>query len=262
LSMTLDDYLAINVFHFMLVFARLSVVFLLMPGVSAAYVPTRIRLIFAVLVTVLVLPIVQQSLPPQPAQLADMAWLIFSEIVIGGFLGAVIQILMAALEFAGQIISTATGLANAMVDDPVSEEQSAIVIGLLNVTAVALIFITGLHHLMIMAMVDSYNLFVPNAPLFTRDMLTMAASLLDDAFYMGIRLAAPFLVFEMVFQIASGILARLSPQLNVFFVVLPAQIILGMSVMMIALPTLMLLFLRFFENNLHTLLNPVGLFVR
>jgi flagellar biosynthetic protein FliR len=257
--MTLNDYLAINVFQFLLVFARLSVVFFMMPGLSAGYVPVRVRLIFAVLVTVLVLPIVQKLLPAQPTETAELVWLITSEILIGGFLGAVIQILMAALEFAGQMISTATGMANAMVDDPVTEEQSAIIIGLLNLIAVAMIFITGVHHFMIMAMVDSYNLFLPNAPLFTKDMLNMAAALLDDAFYMGIRLAAPFLVFEMVFQIASGILARLSPQLNVFFVVLPAQIILGLSVMMIALPTLILIFLRFFENNLHTLLNPTVL---
>ena len=63
-----------------------------------------------------------------------------SESLIGGFLGAVIQIIMAAFELAGQMISAATGLANAMVDDPITEEQSAIVIGLLNLTAVAVIF--------------------------------------------------------------------------------------------------------------------------
>jgi len=257
----LQEYLSVNVFNFLLVFARLSVLFLLLPGISAAYVPVRIRLLFAVLVTMLVLPVVQASLPPQPQQTAELLWLIVSESLIGGFLGAVIQIIMAALELAGQMISTATGMANAMVDDPVTEEQSAIMIGFLNLIAVAMIFITGVHHFMIMAMVDSYNLFIPNTPLFTRDMLNMAVTLLDDAFYMGVRLAAPFLVFEMVFQIASGILARLSPQLNVFFVVLPAQIILGLSILMVTLPALILIFMGFLDSNLRSLLNPTG-FVR
>jgi len=255
--MTLQDYLSINVFNFILVFARLSVIFFMFPGLSSAYVPMRVRLIFALMVTILVLPIVQDWLPPQPTQVPQLLWLIVSETLIGGFIGAMIQIIMAALELAGQMISTATGLANAMIDDPVTEEQSSIIIGLLNLVAVAVIFITGLHHFMIMAMIDSYNLFAPNATLFTKDMLTMAASLLDEAFYMGIRLAAPFLVFEMVFQISSGILARLSPQLNVFFVVLPAQIILGLSILMVALPTLILIFMRFLDNNVHSLLNPV-----
>jgi flagellar biosynthetic protein FliR len=257
----LDEYLSVNLFHFLLVFARLSVVFLLLPGISAAYVPVRIRLLFAVLVTMLVLPIVQSSLPPQPAQAAQLVWLIISEALIGGFLGAIIQIIMAALELAGQMISTATGMANAMVDDPVTEEQSAIMIGFLNLIAVALIFISGVHHFMLMAMVDSYNLFIPNNSLFTRDMLNMATALLDDAFYMGVRLAAPFIVFEMVFQIASGVLARLSPQLNVFFVVLPLQIILGMAILMITLPTMMLIFMQFLDTNLHNIINPTG-FVR
>jgi flagellar biosynthetic protein FliR len=233
----LQEYLAINVFNFMLVFARLSVVFLLLPGISAAYVPMRLRLILALLITVLILPVVQPSLPPQPEAPAALVWLVVSEVLIGGFLGALIQILMAALELAGQMISTATGLTNAMVDDPITEEQSAIIIGLLNLIAVAVIF-------------------VPNAPLFTKDMLTMASTLLNQAFYMGVRLAAPFLVFEMVFQISSGVLSRLSPQLNVFFVVLPAQIVLGLSILMISLPTVILLFMHFLDNNLHTLLSP------
>jgi len=254
----LQEFLAVNVFHFLLVFARLSIVFLLLPGISAAYVPIRIRLLFALLVTMLVLPMVKDMLPPQPAQAADLVRLIVMESLIGGFLGAVVQIIMAALELAGQMISTATGLANAMVDDPVTEEQSSIVIGLLNLAAVAIIFISGVHHFMFAAMIDSYNLFVPATPLFTQDMLNMAVSLLDDAFYMGIRLAAPFLVFEMVFQISSGILSRLSPQLNVFFVVLPLQIILGLSILMMALPTLILIFMNFFDNNLHSLLNPAN----
>lgn len=255
----LQEYLSVNVFNFLLVFARLSVVFLLMPGISAAYVPVRIRLLFAVLVTMLVLPLVQSTLPPQPGEAAALVGLVVSEAIIGGFLGAVVQIIMAALELAGQMISTATGMANAMVDDPVTEEQSAIIIGLLNLAAVAIIFITGVHHFLLMAMVDSYNLFVPGAPLFALDMLNMVARVLDDAFYMGIRLAAPFLVFEMVFQISSGILARLSPQLNVFFVVLPLQIILGLSILMVTLPTLILIFMGFMDANLRALLNPTGI---
>lgn len=256
--MTLDDYLTINIFHFILVFARLSVVFFMLPGLSSSYVPMRIRLLFALTVTVLVVPIVKDTLPAQPAHALDLAWLLISESLIGGFFGALIQIMMAALELAGQMISTATGLTSALTDDPVTEEQSAIVIGLLNLIAVAVIFITGVHHFMIMAIIDSYNMFTPDAQLYTKDMLSMVASLMDQAFYMGVRLAAPFLVFEMVFQISSGILARLSPQLNVFFVVLPAQIMLGISVLLVALPTLILIFVHFFDNSLHSLLNPTG----
>jgi flagellar biosynthetic protein FliR len=260
--MTLDDFLAINVFQFLVVVARLSVFFVMMPGISATYVPVRIRLIVAMLVAVLVLPLVRQYLPQQPATPAALAWIIVSEMLIGAFLGAMIQIVMAALELAGQLISSTTGITNALTDDPVTEEQSSIVIGLVNLVAVTMIFVTNTHHLMIMAMIDSYNLLVPSAQLFAGDMLNMASHMIDQAFYMGIRLAAPFLVFELVFQVTSGILARLSPQLNVFFVVMPGKIMLGLAILMIALPSIMLVFLHFMDNSLHGLLTPAPAVVR
>ena len=135
--MQLNDYLAINVFHFFLIFARLSVVFMLMPGVSAGYIPVRLRLMLAVMITILVLPIVQDTLPLQPDTPAEMVKLFVIEVIIGGFIGGLIQIIMAALDVAGHMMSMAIGLMNAFIDDPVQDEQSAILIGFLNLVAFA-----------------------------------------------------------------------------------------------------------------------------
>lgn len=254
--MQLNDYLAINIFHLFLIFARLSVVFLLMPGISAGYIPARLRLMVALMVTVLVLPLVQDTLPVQPDSAAELVKLIVIEVIIGGFIGALIQVLMAALHVAGHMMSMAIGLMNAFISDPVQEEQSAILIGLLNLIAVTLIFITGLHHVMIRAIVDSYNLFQVTSPIFSEDMLSMMVSLFTQTFYMGVRLAAPLVIFELIFQITSGILSRLSPQLNVMFVLLPMKIMLGVAILMVVMPVIMLTFLQFMDTNLNTLLTP------
>jgi len=254
----LQELLATNIFHFLLVFARLSIVFFLFPGISAGYVPARLRLIVALLVTLLALPLVHDQLPPQPNSPAELTQLIVMEMLVGAFLGAVVQTIMSTLQLAGEVIAQSTGLTNALVDDPVTEEQSAIVIGLLDIVAVLMIFITGSHHVLIAAAVDSYNLLHPGGPLFAGDMLSMASTLLNQSFAMGIRLAAPFLVFEMVFQISSGIMARLSPQLNVYFVAMPGQIALGLTILMVTLPTIMLVFMRYFDSSIHTLLTPAG----
>jgi flagellar biosynthetic protein FliR len=210
----------------------------------------RVRLILAILVVVVILPLVAGTLPPQPESPAELVWLIVSETLIGGFMGALIQIVMSALEFAAFMISNAVGITNAMIDDPVTEEQTSIITGFLSLIAVALIFITGVHHFILQAIVDSYTLMVPNTPLFTGDMLQLGARLLDQAFAMGLRLSAPFIVYEMVFQITAGVLARLSPQLNVFFVAVPGKIVAGIAVLMVSLPGLMLLFMKFLETNM------------
>jgi flagellar biosynthetic protein FliR len=252
----LEQFLAINTFHFLLIFARLSVIFYLMPGISAGYVPARIRLLLALLVTLIILPLVKDVLPQQPAGTAELVWLITAELLIGAFFAGMIQIIMSALMLAGEVISTAAGLTNAFVDDLVSEEQTAIVIGLLNIVAVVLLFSTGLHQLMFAAMVDSYTMLKPGEPLMPGDMLSTVSTMFNQAFYMGLKLASPFLVFELLFQFANGVLSRLSPQLNVFFVAMPAQNLIGMAILMISLPTLMMVFLGFFENSLENFLNP------
>ena len=254
----LEQLLAINIFHFLLIFARLSVVFAMMPGVSAGYMPARFRLLLALMVTLIMLPLVKDQLPEQPETPAELVWLIGAEVLVGGFLGGIVQILMSALETAGDMISSATGLTNAFVDDLISEEQTAIVVGLLNIVAVVLIFTTGAHELLFKAVIDSYGLIRPGGELMSGDILNHASTLLGQAFYMGIKLASPFLVFEIVFQVANGILARLSPQLNVFFVALPLQNLMGFAILFISLPTLMLIFLGYFENHLENLLVPAG----
>ena len=186
------------------------------------------------LVTLISLPIVQVYLPVQPAEPAALAKLIFFEVLIGAFIGTIIQFVMAALNLAGMMISRSAGLMNAFVNDPVSNAQSAIVIGFLNLIAVVLIFSTGLHNLMILAIVDSYTLIAPNEPLMTGDMLNVVASILNDSFVIGLRIASPFLVYVLVFQVTMGVMARLSPQMNIFFVALPLQILFGFALLSIA----------------------------
>ena len=252
----LSDLLSLNVFYFLLVFARLSVVFLLMPGISAAYVPARIRLMLALLVTLISLPLVQHYLPNQPESAAELVKLIFFEVVMGALIGTVIQMVMTALNLAGMVISRSAGLMNAFVDDPISNSQSAIVISLLNVMAVVLIFSSGLHGFMIMAIVDSYSLISPNEPFLMGDLLNTVVTVLNKSFHIGLQIASPFLMYALVFQVTMGVMSRLSPQMNIFFVALPLQILLGFALLTIALPAMMLVFLNFFDSNLHSLLAP------
>ena len=140
-----------------------------------------------------------------------------------------------------------------------TQEQSAIVIGLFDIVAVLMIFITGAHLLPDHG--GGGQLQPPAAPappLFTGDMLSMTSRLVNQAFYMGIRLAAPFLVFEMVFQVdlrRAGAGCRRSSTCSSWSC--RRKIALGLSILMITLPTLMLVFLRFFDDSLHTLVGPL-----
>lgn len=245
----LEYILTLNAFHVTLVFVRLGSAFMVLPGFALTYVSVRVRLLIAIMTTLVVMPLVQPMLPPLPGTTGELIRLILLEVFFGLFIGLLGQVIMAALHFAGTSISRDMGLMNAMVFDPVTEQQGALMIGFLANIAVVTLFILDMHHVMLRAVVGSYSLFVPGQVPLVEDHLAMFTDLLARAFYLGLQLAAPFLVFVIVFQTSMGVMARLTPQMNVFFVGLPLQIMVGFALLSIALPAFIMWFMRFFEDS-------------
>ncbi|EKV26678.1 Flagellar biosynthesis protein FliR [Caenispirillum salinarum AK4] len=257
--MTLDEFLVTNIFAFMLVFARLGAMFMFLPGFSATYVNRKTRLAIALLLTLVVAPVVLPVLPAMPEGTAQMLLLLMHEVLIGLFMGLFAQVLMAALTVAGTSIGRDAGLMNAMVFDPVTESQGAVVISFLTLVALVLLFALEIHHLMIQALVSSYAMFTPGGDSFIlADVVNVLTQGLDDAFQIGLQIASPFLVFNLTFQVGMGLLSRLSPQMNVFFIALPLQIMVGLVVLAVALPAMMLVFMRFFETRFTAFLPGLG----
>ncbi|SDH57017.1 flagellar biosynthetic protein FliR [Roseospirillum parvum] len=247
----LDDFLTLNVFHFILVFARLGSTMMFLPGFSATYVTMQARLSLALAITIAVLPLLSPLLPAMPDSAAELVRLFILEITIGIFLGSLVNVITTALHLAGTVIGITGGLMNAMVFDPITAQQGAMVIGLLSMISLVLIFTLGLHGLMLKAVIDSYGLFVPGQVPMSGDMIAMLRDVMNDAAHVGLRLASPFIVFAMVFEVAMGILVRLAPQWNIFFVALPLKLTLGLGLLMIVLPAMMLSYLSYFENVLE-----------
>lgn len=245
----LEHFLTLSTFHIALVFVRMGATFMLMPGLSAAYVPTRVRLLVALAVTLVVVPLVRPVLPDIPDTVAAIVALVVLEALYGVFLGLLGQFCMAALHLAGTSISRDISLMNAMVQDPVTAQQGAVVIGLLMNTAIVLMLVMDLHHLVIQAVVASYGVFLPGSNPLPIDHLTMLVETLSQAFLVGMQLASPFLVYAIVVQVVLGVVSRLSPQMNVFFVAMPVMIAMGLVILMIVLPSIMLWYLNFFEET-------------
>jgi flagellar biosynthetic protein FliR len=252
----LREILATDVFKLFLLLARLGGAVMLFPGIGSGTVSLRVRLLFTVAVAYLLLPVISPQLPAMPADLISMVLLISSEAAIGIFFGVFLQFLLAALDLAGNFIGYSVGLTNAFTVDPITEQQSQVITGFLNLTALTLIFLTNTHHLMLRGLVDSYTLFRPGESLPVADFADTLVHVLGESFLVGVQLAAPLLVFALTFNTALGLLNRLVPQMQVFFVGMPVQILLGFYVIMIALPAMMLWFLRHFTDGVVPMLAP------
>lgn len=241
---------SLDVFRFLLVFARIGAALMLMPGFGGSLVPTRVRLLLALGLSVLVEPVVHGSLPHMPDSAADLVVLLIGEVTVGLFLGLLAQAIMSALSLCGTYMGFQAGIANAFIHDPVTEQQSTLLPGFFANVAVVLIFATDTHHLMLRAAANSYVLFTPGAPLPLADFSDSMARMMTRAFLLGLQLAGPIMVFGIVFNAGLGLLSRLMPQLQVYFVAAPIQLMVGLLLVAASLPAVMMWFLRFFEDGL------------
>lgn len=238
---------------YFLVFARLGSMMMIMPALGDENVPARVRLMFALVLSLVVLPVVLISLPPMPVTLPATAALLIGEILIGLMLGTAVRILFSAVQFAGTVIGFQSGLSGAMIFDPTQGMQTVIVSRFISILAVVLIFATDLHHLMLVGMVRSYALFRPGADIMMGDFAMLSVQMLAQSFALGLQMAAPFLVYGLVFNTGLGLMARLTPQIQVFFISQPLGIILSLTLLLVLIGMIMTVFLDRFGEGLRAL---------
>ncbi len=252
----LEELLTINLFGFFLIFARMGTAMSLMPGFSSGFVPMRLRLSMALAVSFVLAPVLIGGLPVRPPTIAAMSLLVVGEILIGAFFGTIARILMSALQTAGTIISYMMSMANALIQDPIAEQQSSIIAGFLLTMGIVLVFVVDLHHVMILAVTDSYTLLEPGQPLPAGDFAHALGRRVADSFALGLKLAAPFVIVGLTYYIGLGLLGRLMPQLQVFFFGLPFQIGVQIWVLSVALSGIMMAFLQHFGEGYQGFILP------
>lgn len=248
------NWLPETAYLYLLLFARVGTILMLIPALGEQIIPARMRLSFALVFSLVLYPLVTPSLPPLPAGLVELIVLLLHELVIGLILGGVTRIVVMSAQVAGAIIAFQAGLSIAQAADPTNGGiQGAIIGSFLSFLGITLIFATDLHHVALAAVFDSYMIFSPTDPLMFGDAAQLAIESISSAFVIGVQMSAPFIVFGLVFYLGMGVLARMMPQLQVFFVAMPATISVGLVLLALLLSMMMGWYLMHFEGELATL---------
>jgi flagellar biosynthetic protein FliR len=232
-----------------LLFARLGAVLMLAPGWGEQMVPTTMRLAAAVLVTACLAPALVSHVPPAPAQIAAGIPLIVGEILTGLILGGGARLMMSAVQVAGATAGIASGLGFAQQIDPVASQQAAIFSGFFSLLGVVLIMAAGLHRVMIQAAADSYTVFPPGGLPPVGQASEYVIGAVSAAFRLGIQIAAPVLIFSLLFNASLAVVARLMPQLQIFMIAMPLSVLLGLAITAIGLGGGMMAWLNEMERE-------------
>lgn len=217
-----------------LIFARVGAMVMLLPGIGDTSVPPRVRLGFAFLMAMMLMPVVARGMPI-PAAVSGVAGAVIKEVMIGLMIGGILRIFLSSLTTTGEIISIQTTLSFAQTAAPGQATPSTTLGTFLGLIGITLIMATDLHHMFLTAIVRSYALFPFGREIPIADSAQLAVQTVAGSFRLGLQLAAPVVVFSLVFNIAAGLVGRVMPQFQVFFVATPLIVLLGLSIFAMSL---------------------------
>jgi len=238
---------------FMLVFARVGSMVMLLPGLGESNIPVRIKLGIALLLALIILPLHRGAYQIDMQSINPLLVMMIHEIVVGIVLGATARVTLSALQVGGAVIAQQMGLGFVTSVDPTQGQQGVLIGNFLTMLGITLLFATDSHYLVIAAINDSYNIFSPGDLTPSGDIAALATRAFAAAFKIGMQLSAPFLVFGLVFNIGLGVLARLMPQMQVYFVGVPLSILAGFLIFSLVLVAMMGTFLNYFNGVMHDL---------
>ena len=230
-----------------LVFSRVGSMLMVLPGIGESSVPPRIRLAFAFMLALCLGPIAAPTLPPEPSAVDGTAFYIAREVLIGLTIGGLLRVFLSALTTAGEFVSLQTTLAFAQTTNPTQAQPGTTISTFLTLMGLTLIFDTDLHRLFIAAMAHSYTLFPPTKGLPLNDAGQLAIQTVSKSFALGLQLAAPVVVFSIVFNIATGLIGQVMPQFQIFFVATPLSLLLGLSIFALSLGAIGMVWTRAYE---------------
>lgn len=233
-----------------LIFIRLASIIMLIPGLGDPAVPPRLRLCFALLLAMMITPIVGPFIPAMPPTLGALTGIVLHETIVGLMLGSLMRVLLFTLVTTGEILSLQTTLSFAQTANPTEAQSSTSLGAFLAIFGLVMIWVTNTHHLFIRAMVDSYQIFSPAKNVMIGDAGTLMVRTLSESFVLALQLAAPVVVFALVFNIATGFIGRMMPNFPIFFAATPLSVLFGLSLMALSLGTMGMVFIDHYQQFL------------
>jgi flagellar biosynthetic protein FliR len=221
-----------------LTFARLAPIIIFTPLFGGEITPKRYRVGLAILLTG-ILAATQASASPAPAETLHFAALLVKESVLGFTLAVIIKIVFESFTAVGALADLSRGASNAMLFNPMARQQSSVLGAFYMQLALVLFVSIGGHAMLIAALADSFT-FVPAQSVMPADLVAapttdMLIQLVSGLFALALRLAAPVLIVVFILDLSLGLLNKVTPQVQVFFLSMALKPWIGLILVLLSL---------------------------
>lgn len=232
-----------------LIFVRVSAVVGSAPFFSNASIPVRVKALTAIALTILLYPVVplQGASIPVDAKSLEVVIAIVKEVLVGFTMGLTGQLIFAALQMGGELMSINIGLAFASVVDPVSQNQGSIIGQLFMLLGIFIFIGIGGDTYYIKALAESFSI-VPVGVVDASQAAPVFIEVASYLFIISVQMAAPFIIVLFMLDLSFAIFARIMPQANIFFIALPLKLGIGFLLLLLILPYTPLALESFFDR--------------
>ena len=229
----LQDHAAV----FLLMLTRCSGIFLIAPFFGSLNIPVQFRAAAAFLFAVVLFPVVDAlGIVAAPSTMLAYGVAVLSELFIGWLIGFVAYVCFSAIHMAGKVMDMQVGFAVVNVMDPTSGQQIPLIGSFLYNLGIIVFLVTNGHHMIITALAESFRM-VPILTMQPNLSLSMIiVNFVNGIFLTGMKVAMPVTFAILLVNVALGILARTMPQMNIFVVGIPMQLMIGVGVLAMLLP--------------------------
>ena len=218
--------------YFLLIFVRVSMFVYIAPFFSMTNTPRNVRVLLSLFISYLLYNV----LTPAPAVITDslveLALIVIKEAISGLLIGLSANICVSILSFAGTIADMETGLSMVQILDPATRQNISITGGIYNYSFNLMMLSSGLYIYLLGALKDTYTLIPVNGAVFdTQHLMNSAVRFMGDYVLIGFRIMLPIFCAMLMLNAILGIMAKVSPQMNMFAVGVQLKIIVGLTVL-------------------------------
>ena len=232
------DFSYNDLLYFLLIFVRVASFVFIAPFFSMGNTPTRVRAGLSFFIAILL----YHTLPETElvySGLLEYTIIVLKEVITGLLLGFGTNFCTSIMSFAGQIVDMDIGLSMASMYDPTTKQQTSISGVIYNYMIMLMLIISGMYRYLLSAFVEAYTLIPINGMVFRfNKMLTSFISFMTDFVVIGFRICLPVFIVMVLLNAILGVLAKVSPQLNMFAVGIQLKILVGLGVLFLTMTML------------------------
>ncbi|MBO5623044.1 MAG: flagellar biosynthetic protein FliR [Butyrivibrio sp.] len=223
---------------YLLIVVRLMTFIYVCPFFGGRQTPNLVKIGYGLLISILLYGAVPYT-PPDYNTVAGYMVIVLKEAMVGLLIGFSVTLCEQIAAFAGAVVDMQIGLSMVSMMDPATSQQITITGSLYSQYLTMALIITGMYQYILKALVDSFTLVPINGAVINTDrMLQTMLNFMKEYIVIGFRICLPIFIITFMTNVVLGVLAKVSPQMNMFSVGIQIKIIVGLMIMFITITML------------------------